>query len=411
MVVKKVFIASFNNTDAEYKTKFDFLGLGMNFSRMSCCQPHICSKPLENMKSITLVITFCLFALSVFAQTLSDIESAEFDPINHRFLVSNGSNVMEVNSNGQAIGEIGGGTPQAAYGMEVIGNTLFSIVSSSVRAYDLTTGGLISSISIAGASFLNGMASDGVSRVWVTDFGANKIHEIDYSDLQNPTYSTVVNNTSVTPNGICYDEANNRLVFVAWSGNSSDISAVSLVNYSLSTLVANASLNSIDGIDNDSYGNYFLASWTPQRITKYNSDFTISEVITVPGGLNNAADIAYAEEIDTLIIPNSGNNTVRFVGFQPVSSVGEGESVQVLPSCYPNPIQFESVITFYNKYSGKVRIEAIDMQGKVVYLLLEEQLPSAMQRIVIGDVPISVGKYLWRIQTEGEILTVPFLKQ
>jgi len=363
------------------------------------------------MKSITLVITFCLFALSVFAQSLSDIESAEFDPINHRFLVSNGSNVMEVNSNGQAIGEIGGGTPQAAYGMEVIGNSLFAIVSSSVRAYDLTTGALISSISIAGASFLNGMASDGVSRVWVTDFGANKIHEIDYSDIQNPTYTTVVNNTSVTPNGICYDETNNRLVFVAWSGSSSDISAVSLVNYSLSTLVANASLNSIDGIDNDSFGNYYLASWTPQRITKYNSDFTISEVITVPGGLNNAADIAYAEEIDTLIIPNSGNNTVRFVGFQSVNSVSEGESLQVLPSCYPNPIQFESVITFYNKYSGKVRIEAIDMQGKVVYVLLEEQLPSAMQRIVIGDVPITVGKYLWRIQTEGEILNVPFLKQ
>jgi hypothetical protein len=225
-------------------------------------------------------------------------------------------------------------------------------VSSSVRAYDLTTGSLISSITISGANFLNGMASDGVSRLWVTDFGANEIHEINYADLQNPTYSTVVNNTSVTPNGICFDEANNRLVFVAWSGSTSDVTAVSLADYSLTTLVANASLNSIDGIDNDNYGNYYLASWSPQRITKYNSDFSLSEVITVAGGLNGAADIAYAEEIDTLIIPNSGNNTVRFVGFQPASSVNEADLATAAPSCFPNPIQFESVITFYNKYSG-----------------------------------------------------------
>ncbi len=363
------------------------------------------------MKSLIFLATFSVGFLTAQAQTLSDIESAEFDPINHRFLVSNGSSVIEVNAAGQAIGEIGNGTPQSFYGMEVIGNTLFTIVSSSVRAYDLTTGSQISSIVISGANFLNGMASDGVDRVWVTDFGASKIHEIDYSDLQNPTYTTVVNNTTVTPNGICFDETNNRLVFVAWSGSTSDITAVSLTDYGLTTLVANASLNSIDGIDNDSYGNYFLASWTPQRITKYNSDFSVSEVITVAGGLNNAADIAYAEEIDTLIIPNSGNNTVRFVGFQPPSSVGESEWEGVEPSCFPNPIQYESVITFYNKYAGKVRIEAVDVQGRVVCLLLQEQLPRALQRVVVGDVALPAGKYIWRIQTEGELLSVPFLKQ
>jgi len=363
------------------------------------------------MKFLIASFLCCFLVPYAISQTLSDIESAEFDPINHRFLVSNGSSVMEVNAAGQAIGEIGGGTPQCSYGMEVIGNTLFTIVSSSVRAYDLTTGSLISSIVISGANFLNGMASDGVNRVWVTDFGSNKIQEIDYSDLQNPSYSTVVNNTVVTPNGICFDEVNNRLVFVAWSGSTSDVTQVSLADYSLTTLVANASLNSIDGIDNDSDGNYYLASWTPQRITKYNPDFTVSEVITVPGGLNNAADIAYAEEIDTLIIPNSGNNTVRFVGFQPVNSVGESAIDAIEPACYPNPIQVESVITFYHKYAGKVRIEAIDMQGKVAILLLEEQLPRALQRVVVGDVNLPGGKYFWRIQTEGETLTVPFIKQ
>jgi sugar lactone lactonase YvrE len=391
--------------------KADFLGYNINFSAKVDGISAYLHQIIEKMKSLLFFVVVCFSCTLSLAQSLSDIESAEFDPIQHRFLISNGSNVMEVNSSGQAIGEIGGGIPQSSYGMEVVGNTLFTIVGSAVKAYDLETGSLISSIAIAGAGFLNGMASDGDGRVWVTDFGANEIIEIDYTDLQNPSYTTAVSNTGVTPNGICYDEANNRLVFVAWSGSNSDITAVSLADYSLTTLVANASLNSIDGIDNDSDGNYFLASWTPQRITKYNSDFSVSEVITVAGGLNNAADIAYAEEIDTLIIPNSGNNTVRFVGFQEPNSVEETRPEEMEPSCFPNPIQFESVITFYNKLAGNVRIEAVDMQGKVVLVLLEEEFPRALQRVVIGDVPLSSGKYIWRIQTSSELLSIPFLKQ
>lgn len=364
----------------------------------------------SRMKSLLLFSAFVALQVTSTAQSLSGIESAEFDAINHRFIVSNANNVMEVSSTGSAIGPIGGGTPQADYGMEIIGNTLFSIVGSAVKAYDLASGSQLSSVTISGAGFLNGMASDGVNRVWVTDFGTNKIIEIDYTDVQNPSYSTVVSNTAVTPNGICFDADNNRLVFVAWSGNTSDITAVSLTDYALTTLVANASLNSIDGIDNDSYGNYFLASWSPQRITKYNSDFSVSEVITVAGGLNNAADIAYAEEIDTLIIPNSGNNTVRFVGFQPVNATGELNAALQKPSCYPNPLQSESVLTFYNSQPGKVRIEAVDMQGKVVHLLIEEHFSQALQRVVLGDVPITNGNYLWRIHTENGDLTIPFVK-
>jgi len=200
-------------------------------------------------------------------------------------------------------------------------------------------------------------------------------------------------------------------VFVAWSGASSDVTAVSLADYSLSTLVANTSLNSIDGIDNDSFGNYFLASWSPQRITKYNSDFSINEVITVAGGVSSPADIAYAEEIDTLIIPNTGNNTVRLVGFQNVSTVHESAFDAHAVTCYPNPIQPESVISFYLPQAGRVCIEAIDAQGKCVYRLLDEQFPAAMQRVVVGDLPLACGTYRWCLKTEHATYTVPFVKQ
>lgn len=353
----------------------------------------------------------CSFSLMTIAQSLSNIESVEYDPVGHRFLVGNGNNVVQVDGSGSPIAILGGGTPRADYGMEIANNYLFSIVGSAIKVYDLVDGSLVSSLTITGAGFLNGMASDGANRIWVTDFGNNKIIEINYADLQNPTYSTVVNNTNITPNGICFDGDNNRLVFVAWSGTSSDITAVSLADYSLTTLVANSSLNSIDGIDNDNYGNYYLASWSPQRITRYSSDFTVSEVITVPGGLNSAADIAYAEEIDTLIIPNTGNNTVRFVGFQQLNDMDESSLKSGHMTCYPNPIRPESVISFYTSCPGRVRIDALDLQGRQVFSLMDEQCPAAIQRVVVGDVPLSSGSYLWRVESESGFYCLPFIKE
>ena len=359
----------------------------------------------------TLLFSLCTLASSIMnAQSLTSIESAEFDPINHRFLVSNGNNIVEVNSVGAAIGEMGNGVPVASYGMEVAGTTLYTIDGSRVYAYDLTSDALLSYITISGAAFLNGMASDGEGRVWVTDFSTKKIIEIDFSDVLNPTYQTVVANTIVTPNGICYDAENNRLIFVAWSGTSSDITAVSLENYSMSPIVANASLNSIDGIDNDNYGNYYLASWSPQRITKYNSTFSVSEVITIPGGLNNAADIAYAEEIDTLIIPNSGNNTVRLIGFSVPLNVEDSMESEVTMACYPNPIVDHAVISFMHQQDGLVEIDAMDAQGKIVYSVGSNHYPHAMQRVVLTDLPFSQGNYFWRIRTSYNEFSIPFVK-
>ena len=58
---------------------------------------------------------------------------------------------------------------------------------------------------ISGAVFLNGMASNGVDKLWVTDFSAKKVHELNVADLANPTSTVIVAATGSTPNGICFD--------------------------------------------------------------------------------------------------------------------------------------------------------------------------------------------------------------
>src|SRR5690606_33069188 len=128
---------------------------------------------------------------------------------------------------------------QASYGMEVMNNTLFAIDGNTVYGYDLTSESEVMQISIAGAAFLNGMASDGNNRLWVTDFSAKRIHEIDVSDYENPQAALVVANTLTTPNGIVYDEVEDRLIFVNW-GQNAPVKQVSLPGYEVSTIVTTA---------------------------------------------------------------------------------------------------------------------------------------------------------------------------
>ena len=67
----------------------------------------------------------------------------------------------------------------------------------------------------------------------------------------------IVSNTVSTPNGIVYDGENNRLIFVNWGSNAA-IKAVDLSDNSVSTLTT-TTLGNCDGIDNDSYGNYYVS--------------------------------------------------------------------------------------------------------------------------------------------------------
>ncbi len=359
-----------------------------------------------NIFTTSLLFTISsLFSIVTFAQTMSNIESVEYDNVNGRFLVSNDSDIIEIDGNGNEVAYFGT-VPQANYGMEVMGNVLFAIVGSSIKGYDLTSGMQQTTISITGAVFLNGMASDGANRVWVTDFNAKKIYEIDFSDMANPSYTLVVANTTTTPNGICYDATNNRLVFANW-GSNAKIKAVSLTDYTVTTLVTNAGVGNIDGIDNDNYGNFYICSWTPNQVKKYSNEFALEEVITVVG-LSSPADLCYAEEIDTLAIPCAGNSTVKFVGFTP-NTVPVTDANPLAFNCYPNPVSEKSVLYFNLLESGQTTIEIIDNQGKMVKTILNENLPAANHKVVLGELNIASGNYFWKISTGAAVHVFPFV--
>ncbi|MEN9942136.1 MAG: hypothetical protein RLZZ91_137 [Bacteroidota bacterium] len=353
-------------------------------------------------------ILFCVFALTASlsqAQSLTAIEGVEYDPTNQIFLVGNGNNVVRMHSDAVPQGTLG--TAKSNYGMEVMNGVLFSIVGTAIRGYDVTTGAQVMTHTLSGASFLNGMASNGTDKLWVSDFSAKKIYELNVADLAAPTSSIVVANTTSTPNGLTYDAANNRLVMVSWGGNAS-IKAIDLATYTLS-VITTTNLGNCDGVDHDSYGNYYVSSWSPNAITKFSNDFTTTSTVTVTGGVSSAADICYAEEIDTLAIPCTGNNVVKFVGFNP-SFVVEGNTSEFQAYGYPTEVKDMYTVGFDLPQAVDVNIRLFDVNGRLVNEVIHQTFPQGNHQVVLTELPVDSGIYFVQVWAGTHLSVVSFIR-
>ena len=347
------------------------------------------------MKNLFTVSVLLLSSFNLFSQNLTGVESVEYDPINNRYLASSDNSSIVVIAPNGGLSYFGTST-DADYGMEVMNGTLFVISNNDIKGYDLVSENEVMSLDIPGVQFLNGMGNNGVDKLWVSDFNGLAIYEVDASSLGSPSYTLVADQNDLDnkqPNGIVYDGINNRILIVTWGSNAS-IKAMDLTSFAVTNVVANTGVGNIDGIDSDAYGNWYISSWSPARITKYNNDFSTSEVITVPG-ISNPADICYVPETDTLAIP--GGNQVLFVGFEN-STVGiEEESFEAYQIHYNSGYP---VIKFDFSRDQEATLEIVDMGGRLVYTILEGNQPKGAQTVVLSSIGLYSGTYLCRLTSK-----------
>jgi hypothetical protein len=303
------------------------------------------------MKKNSLFISF-LFLYSLYFGQLNGPESIDFDPINNRYLIANKSNgkIMQRSSNGTISQFIGGISPNP-YGIEVVGTTVYACCSGKVLGFDLTTGLQVFSVNL-GATFLNGITHDNSGNLFVTDFNAKKIYRIN---IATQAFNVFAQNLTQSPNGIIYDAPSNSLVFVSW-GSTAKIKRCSLLDSTVTTILTTSYTN-IDGIARKSNGDFYISTWGTNSVYKYNNDFTTTPILIV-SGLSSPADIYYNDLTDTLAIPNSGNNTLTFVGQSTVSLLEQNASGV---SIFPNP---SANFLFLTSSKNQIaRIELINESG------------------------------------------------
>ncbi len=262
-----------------------------------------------NVWRVSLIAGLTSLPVWLSAQALSSPESVRYDVTNSRFLISNrggGGSIQARDSAGNLT--LFTADPTSPAGIEIVGNLLYVADQTVIRSYSLSTGLPVTTLSIPGAAFLNGITSDGANRLWVSDFTRLKIHELDLSNPNLLTQREFLNDLSFMPNGLRFDAPNQRLLVASWG--SGRIFNAALDGSSVPLLIDVGS-NNIDGVTLDCDGALYLSSWLPGAIKRYPPPITSASMgVNFVNPLSNPADISYALELGVVASPNAGNNTV-----------------------------------------------------------------------------------------------------
>jgi hypothetical protein len=360
------------------------------------------------MRKITLllILSFQFSIFNSFCQSYSGPESVVYDSANNRYLISNnGANQILARDASGVLSIFTSNISSGPHGLEVVGNTLFACDGAYMKGFDLTTAALVMNLN-TGATFLNGICTDGVNYIFATDFTAKKIFKID---IAAQTYTVFATGLAKSPNGIIYDAAGGRIIWVTWGSNAPIMQAL-LADSSVSQVTA-TTLGNCDGIVRDGAGNYFVSAWNTQSIYRFDNAFA-SAPVQVITGLSSPADIYYNLNDDSLVSPNAGNNTVTFHYMGSTTGMDEINAEEI--SVFPNPAVNELRIKNDELRIGSIEIFSTLGEKRLTlpFDFAQGGRPVERSRSVSIDVSsLGTGIYFVRVNSGDRIFTAKFIKE
>jgi sugar lactone lactonase YvrE len=248
-------------------------------------------------------------------------ESVRFDPTDDVYFVSNINGSPGAKDNNGFItrvrgegGEIdslmfiaggrGGVALNAPKGLAITGDTLWVADIDAVRAFDKRTGRPIASHVIRGAIFLNDIAVGPDGALYITDTGI----QITDAGMSHPGPDRVFKLTRggqaspavqldslVGPNGITWDNANQRFIIVAFTG--SDILAWKPGDSTTTVIASGKGL--FDGVEQLGDGRILISSWADSSIYVLDG----SALVRAVAGVQSPADIGVDTKRNRVAVP------------------------------------------------------------------------------------------------------------
>ena len=257
-------------------------------------------------------------------------ESVKYDAAQDVYFVSNingnpsakdgNGYISRVKGDGSAVdsmmfiaGGRGGATLHAPKGMAIVGDTLIVADIDAVRMFNARTGAPVGSVSFAAskANFLNDVAVGGDGAIYITDTG---IRFSSTGEMSHPgpdrvfkvvgrTGSEVVADSALgAPNGIAWDQANNRFILGSFAGKA----LLAWTPGSAPTALASGP-GQYDGIEVLGDGRILATSWADSTVYSVRGG-TMTKLVT---GVNSPADIGVNGK-GVLAVPSFMENRVEF---------------------------------------------------------------------------------------------------
>lgn len=197
----------------------------------------------------------------------------------------------------------------APKGMAIMGEELYVADINVVRVFNSNTGEMVRTVSITGASFLNGVAASNET-VYVTDSGLDASFEDTGTDgiykVMGDSYETLVLSTELNnPNGVAVHTDGEQLMVASFGGN-----GVFHVNadgtFSQTATLPEGTLDGLVWETNDEV--MLVSSWDADAVYRVNHDSGDSSVLF--SDLTDPADLGLDTERNRLLIPLFNDDAV-----------------------------------------------------------------------------------------------------
>jgi sugar lactone lactonase YvrE len=256
-------------------------------------------------------------------------EAVRFDPVEDVYFVSNINGPAGAKDNNGFItrvrgegGEVdslkfiaggrGGVTLNAPKGIAITGDTLWVTDIDAVRAFDKKTGRPLASHPVQGAVFLNDIATGPDGALYITDTGiritdAGMSHpgpDRIFKLTRGGQVSTAIQlDSALGPNGITWDDANQRFIVVAFAGN--DIMAWKPGESTMTSIASGK--GQFDGVERLADGRILVSTWADSSIYVLDGSALVRAVTGVPA----PADIGVDTKRNRVAVPLFEGNRVE----------------------------------------------------------------------------------------------------
>jgi hypothetical protein len=206
----------------------------------------------------------------------------------------------------------GGVTLNGPKGLAITGDTLWVADIDAVRAFDKKTGRPLASHAIQGAVFLNDIATGPDGALYITDTGiriteAGMTHpgpDRIFKLTRTGQASTAIQlDSALGPNGITWDDANQRFIVVAFTGN--DIMAWKPGDATMTSVAAGK--GQFDGVERLADGRMLISTWADSSIYVLDG----SALVRAVHGVEGPADIGVDTKRNRVAVPLLTANRVE----------------------------------------------------------------------------------------------------
>jgi len=318
-------------------------------------------------------------------------ESVVYDSLYNRHLVSNwgSGHIVELDSAGNQSYWVW--NQQCYAGLTIGGDLLYAACREyGVKGFDLHTGDLVLNVPIPGASNINDIITGNDGNIFVSYPTGSTIYRVD---IAAQTYNVFVNSGILTPNGMYFDQPNNRIILVSYRMNS-PVQAVSLEDSTVTTLPA-VTIHNLDGITRDAEGNWYVSSWFYNAVYRFDNDFANTPELFATFS-DDPADIHVSLNDNTLAVPLFFTSQVEFVEIEPSgveNTQAPAPENPLLLSAFPNPFNNCSVFNLNLPSAANLRIALYDRMGREVALIYSGHLSLGEHVMTFEANNISSGLY------------------